>query len=188
MANTVNNVSVGKPSTSGGIWYASLGTDIPTDATTALAAAFKCLGYVSDDGLKNNNSPETDTIKAWGGDTVLTLQTEKPDTFQFKLIESKNIEVLKAVYGAGNVSGTLADGVTIRANSTQQPGYVWVYETILNRSTVKRIVVPNGTISEVAEITYKDDEAIGYEITINAMPGSDGDTHKEYIKETGSSN
>jgi hypothetical protein len=181
MANTVANVAVGKPKTGGAIWKAPLNTTLPTDASTALGNTFTCLGYISDEGVTNNNSPESDAIRAWGGDQVLTIQSEKPDTFQFTMIESKNLDVLKAVYGDANVSGTLADGATIRANSTEAEAYVWVIETILG-TTLSRIVIPNGKVSEIGEIVYRDDEAVGYNITVTALPGTDGDTHKVYMK------
>lgn len=186
MANTVANVTTGKPSVTGGIWRAPLGSTLPTDATTALDAAFACLGYVSEDGLTNDNSPETDTVKAWGGDTVLTIQTDKPDTFTYTLIEAVNIDVLKSIYGDDNVTGTLATGITVRANSDEQDAAVYVVETILKGGILKRIVIPNAKLSELDTITYKDDEAVGYGVTITAMPGGfssgDNDTHKEYIK------
>ena len=184
MANTVANVTTGKPSVSGAIWRAALGSTLPTDATTALDAAFKCLGYVSEDGLTNDNSPKSDTVKAWGGDTVLTPQTEKPDIFAYTLIEAINIDVLKSVYGDDNVSGTLTTGITVRANSDEQEASAYVIETLMKGGVLKRIVVPNATLSELDTITYKDDEAVGYGVTLTAMPGgfaNDNDTHKEYI-------
>ena len=179
--NNAQNVTAGKPNVSGAIYRAPLGTDLPTSATEALDEDFKGLGYVSEDGLVNSNSPTSENIKAWGGDIVLTTLTEKPDTFKFTLIEAKNIEVLKAVYGDSNVSGDLTNGITVNANSTQQPNCVWVFDMILKDGTLKRVVLPDAGISTVGDVTYADGSAVGYETTISAMPNGSGVTHYEYI-------
>lgn len=189
MANSTANVALGKPKLGGAIYCADLGTTLPADATTALDDAFKCLGYISEDGVTNENSPESDTIKAWGGDTVLTVQASKEDNFGFTLMEVLNVDVLKAVYGDGNVSGTIATGITVRANSEPLEAKAWVIDMIMTNDDgkfLKRVVIPNGKITEIGEITYKDDEAVGYETTLTAKPGDATfgyDTHKEYIKQ-----
>ena len=184
MANNASNVSMGKPKIGGAVYNAPLGTTLPTAASATLANDYKCLGYVSTDGLVNDGSRSTEEIKAWGGDTVATLQTEKNDKFKLTLIEVLNIDVLKAVYGSDNVSGSLAEGIVLRSNASELPASVWVFDIVMTDGIQKRIVVPNAKISEIGEITYKDDEAVGYEITLTAMTGDitfSYDTHKEYI-------
>lgn len=184
-APIVGNVSTGKPSVSGGIWIADAGTTPPTDATTTLTG-FTALGYVSEDGLTNSNSPESDTGKAWGGDIVITYQTEKPDTFQFTLIGAKDVDVLEAVYGADNVSGTLSTGITVTANAKEAEERVWVFEVVMRDNTYKRIVVPVGKVTEVGDISYTDDAIVGYELTVQAFPDTSSNTHYEYIIEDAS--
>lgn len=181
MSNTASNVSTGKPKVGGAIYRAPLGTTLPTSISETLADGFACLGYISEDGLVNSNSMKSDSVKAWGGDTVLNYQTEKNDTFKFTMIECLNAEVLKAVYGDDNVSGSLSEGIVIKANSTEQESCCWVIDMVMG-SANKRVTVPSGKVTEVGDITYKDDEAIGYETTISATPDSAGQTHYEYIQ------
>ncbi len=183
MANTVSNVSVGKPKVGGAIFVAPLGTTLPTNATADLdTSVFKSLGYVSEDGLTNSNSPASDKKKAWGGDTVLNLQTEKPDDFKFTLIESLNVDVLKFVYGDDNVSGDLANGITVKANADDAAEHVLVVDMIMRGGVLKRVVLPQAKVTAVEDITYADNDAVGYGTTVSAMPDGDGFTHYEYIQ------
>jgi hypothetical protein len=182
MANVASNVSAGKPKTTGAIWVAPKGSTLPTDTATTLDAAFKCLGYCSDDGLTNSTDLESETIKAWGGDTVLTIQTSKEDRFGFTLIEILNEDVLKFVYGSTNVSGTLSTGLTVTANNADVEEVAIVIDMIMRDNTAKRIVIPDCKISEFGDVVYSDSEAVGYETTVTCMPDSSGNTHYEYLK------
>lgn len=175
------NVSAGKPKVAGAIFMAPIGTTLPTDSTTALNSAFVELGYASDAGVVNSESRETETIKAWGGDTVLKPFTGKEDTFKFTLIEALNVNALKLVYGDSNVTGDLTNGITIKSASEDLESHSFVIEMVLN-GAVKRIVIPSAKVTEVGDITYADGEAIGYDTTLSAVPDAAGGTHYEYIK------
>lgn len=176
----VENVTTAKPKIDGAIYSAPKGTTLPTDAKTALEAAFKPLGYVSEDGLSNSNSPSSDPIKAWGGDTVATVQTEKEDSFSYTLIEALNINVLKEVYGDDNVTGTLETGITVKANSKELLEHPVVIDMTLRDGVFKRIVIPYGKVSELGDISYTDSDAVGFELTLSALPDTTGNTHYDY--------
>lgn len=180
--STVGYVSAGKPNVSGAIYCAPLGTTLPTTTSATLNASFAEMGYASEDGVTNTNSPESQTIKAWGGDTVLAVQTSKEDTWKVKLIEVLNEDVLKAIYGSANVTGTLSTGIAIEANSDEAEAMSWVIDMVMRDDAAKRVVLPNAKITEIGDITYTDNDVTGYEITLTAMPDSSGNTHYEYIK------
>lgn len=181
MANNASNTSAGKPNVAGAIWTAPKGTTLPTDTTSPLDAAFACLGYCSEDGLTNSTNLESEVITAWGGDSVLVIQTSKDDTFSFTLLEVLNLDVLKFVYGSANVTGTLATGITVQVNNADVEERAIVIDMVMRDGTAKRMVLPSAKISEVGDITYSDSEAVGYETTVQCIPDTTGNTHYEYI-------
>ena len=61
-APSITNVAAAKPSAQGGVYYAPLGTALPTDATTALAATYVPLGYVSEDGISPSREMSSDCL------------------------------------------------------------------------------------------------------------------------------
>jgi len=186
MANTVDYVSTGKPAGVGAIWRAPLGTALPATVDADLDNAFNCLGYCSEDGFTQSTSISTENIKAWGGDVVDTPMTEKIETDQFKAIESLNVDVLKAAYGDDNVTGTAATGITVRHNANDQKACVIVVDMFLRNGGKQRIVIPNAKLTSLGDVVYKDNEAIGYDMTFTALSGGfaagDNDTSKDYKK------
>lgn len=179
--NDAKNVSAGKPKITGAIHVAPSGTPLPVTPIEELDAAFKGLGYCSDAGLTNGTNLEVNKIKAWGGDTVLIIQSSKEDTYNFVLIEVKNVDVLKFVYGQSNVSGDLETGITIKVNNKDVDQVSIVIDMILSGNTLKRIVIPTASISEVGDVNYNDQDPIGYDTTVDCIPDEEGNTHYEYM-------
>lgn len=178
----VTEVTAGKPKVGGHIYRAPLGTTLPTDTTTALANAFIDMGYVSDDGVTNTNTPETDVIHAWGGTPVLIIQTSKDDKFKIKFISAENLEVQKMVYGSANVTGALATGVTVKANAKELEEYSYVIEMVMRGNVAHRVVIPSARPSDIGDIVYKDNEVVGYDVTLDCTADSAGNTHYSYMK------
>lgn len=183
------NVTAAKPKVEGAVFAAPLTSTltIPDDASTALAQAFKELGYASEDGIRNTFTPESEEVKAWGGDIVLTPVNGRADKWTVKLIEANNDEVIKIVYGSGNVDITASTTSTpkkieVAANAGELGAYCWVFEMILKAGGIRRVVLPNAKVTEIGEVTYKDNEPIGYELTLTCMPDEDGNTHYEYTE------
>jgi hypothetical protein len=175
-------VTAGKPKVAGAVFVGPTTATLPTDPTSTLTG-FTELGYVSEDGLTNSNSPESDKIKDWGGTTVLTVQTSKDDDFSFTLLEVLNPEVLKVVYGNDNVTvDSQSNVISVSANSDQPEDHAWVFDMVVRDGRMKRIVIPSASISELGDIVYAGNSASGYEITLSATPDSSGNTHYEYIE------
>lgn len=178
----VEKVSVGVAKVAGAIFRGPTTAQMPTSASTELPSEFVELGYASEDGLENNDSYESTTVHAWGGTPVLDIKGKKVDTFKLRLLESLNPNVLKTVYGENNVTVS-PDGkeITVHSVAGSLPNSAYIFEIALRNNALKRIVVPQGSLSERAAVIYKDDEPIGYEITISAMDDGSGKTHSEYI-------
>jgi hypothetical protein len=185
-SNAASNVTSGKPKVEGAIFTALKATAnlvIPTDTDTALGTGYECVGYISEDGVKRAKEITAESIKAWGGDTVMRTRTANDANFTFKMIEYLKKIVQQVVYGAENVTGDLATGMTIK----DKPSYsgesrVWVIDQIMTGNVKSRIVILDATVTAIAEIAYKDNEAAGYEVTLGTLPDASGTTVYEYLK------
>jgi hypothetical protein len=104
------------------------------------------------------------------------------DEFALTLIETKNVDVLKAVYGDDNVTVDASGNVTVNVIAEDPEEAVWVFELALRGGIARRIVIPDGAITSRDEITYNDSDAVGYGITISAYPDASAKTHVEYTE------
>lgn len=184
--NDAKNISVAKPKATGGVARGPAGTDLPTDATAALATDLAGLGYVGKGGLKLKQDRKVEKFTAWGGKIVHVAQTEFGETWTLSLIESRKDKVLEAIFGEDRV--TVTEGVDgalpsihVEHSEDEQDPCVWVFDMKTGKTAGRRVVLPMGKLTEVGDVTYSDDELIAYEVTIDALPGDDGVCAHEYI-------
>ena len=179
------NVTADKPKLDGAMKVAPVGTKLPTDAKATLDAAFKSLGYISEDGATNTKSEDTDEVRAWGGDVVLTLRQGSTNEYTTRLIESMNVEVLKLIYGEDNVTGTLDTGIKVKDNNKPRKPVSIVIETILKNDVLRRIVIPYAEVVQDGEINYTDSDATGFDVTFKLQVDSNGNSQYIYIENAG---
>lgn len=178
MANLVQNVVAGKPLATGGILSGPKGSPLPTDVSSTIDASIVGVGYISDDGVSESMSRETDKIKAWGGDVVKIVQSEHSVTYQYTMIEAARAEVNREVYGEPNVAATVATSahgnqLAVKVTAEQLPHMVRVIE-IKDGDARLRIVLPDSQITEVGDVTYQDASIIAYPVTVEAFPDDSG--------------
>ena len=176
--NNAANVSTGKPKVGGAVFVAPLGTLIPADALEALDAAFENIGYCSDEGIVNGVSEDNLTVKAYGGQEVLSEPSSRSETYNLTFIET-NLTSMQLRYGDENVAGT-DEHMSILHNAKPRLPHVFAIDT-LQGNKVRRQIIPNGRITSIGDTAFKDNDAIKYPATIAAIPDEAGNTAYEHI-------
>lgn len=179
------DVRIGAPeqSVTGAIKNAPLGTALPTLSSIStsgvtLNEAFTGDEYVSEDGLTLTPSMSTTDIKDWSGSTVRKVLESFDGTLSWTMI-STNASALGIAFGADHVTTQAAattHGAQIRAELGAHipEARSWVF---LMKDGDARIVivVPNGQITEVGEVTFASNAAVGWNVTLSCYPDSSGE-------------
>jgi len=145
-------------------------TAAPTNTSTALAAGFVGLGYISEDGITESHDRSTDDIKAWQNSaTVRTVVTDSALTYNFTLIETTKA-VVETALGV-TVTQSVSDGSYVITPSSTGGRKSFVID-IVDGANIKRIYVPQGEVTELGDTSYASGDAIGFEVTITTYPDS----------------
>lgn len=184
MTNTSSNVVAPRPALAGGVYAAPLGTALPTDSTTALAAGYVAQGYI-DKGVTEKIGRTTNEITAWGGDTVKIVQTKFGVSYDVGFLETLATGPNQLAWGADNVATTaptISTGTLVSAKVTSEtlPHQAFVFDMIDGLATI-RIVVPNGQVTNIADVGYTDSGATIYTLTITAFPDASGVSAYKYM-------
>lgn len=184
MAGSTTNdstmVSLGKFKVGGYAYWAPSGTALPTDSSTPLAAAFKLLGYLSEDGLTNTTDTDTTEIKDANGTTVMKVITSYAESYQFALLEVLRAEAAKMRYNTGAVTGT-DKSMTIKHQMPSDEDFVLVFEIAMTGNVKDRLVIGNGTRAEFGDRQVHAGDVQVYDITVSANDMGNGVTAIEYI-------
>ena len=140
-----------------------VGTTLPTDAETAIDAAFVDLGFLDETGIRENASETFTTFKAWQNSvTVRQSKTEHIQTFDLVFLQTED-EVREIFYGEAPVTGTLS------VKGAVSPERSWVFD-IVDGADVFRIVVPRAQVTARSEVPYNATAPIAYGVTLTCYP------------------
>lgn len=179
------DVRVGAPEqkTTGAIKNAPIGTTLPTLASISKSGvqidqAFTGDEYVSEDGLTLTPSVSTTDIKEWSGATVRKVLESFDGTLSWTMI-STNAGSLGVAFGADYVDSEAATAnhgnqnkVSLGAHLPEPRSWVFLMKDGDARIV---IVVPNGQVTEVGEVTFAANAAVGWNVTLSCYPDENGE-------------
>lgn len=183
---STKTIGAGTPNmVTGGVLVAPLGTALPTTVAANPNAAFKPLGYVSEDGLESKGERKIEQVKDWNADIIANLQTEHSVRFGLTLYAMWDADVLAEVFHPDNVvptNPTTTTGTLIKITETGVvlPSRSWIFD-MKNDARRMRIVLPNARISEVSEKKFVSSELAGFVITVEAFKDITGVKAYRYL-------
>lgn len=183
----VKNVGASKPFAGGGVYYTSvLTTVLPTDASTALVAGFKPLGYLGESGITPTRETSIEKIKAFGGDVVAALLADEAKSFEFVLLEVYSPDVQEFVHGTANITTTPATAVLGTKIAIQDKGGkpaqgIFVFE-LKHGLKRRRVIVPVGDPTVTGEEPYTDSGLNAYTVQVEALKNAAGVRVYEYLE------
>ena len=180
--NNAANVSAGKGVKGGYIYSAPVGTTLPTDIKTTLDPAFKCLGFISEDGYVETLEEDSEDIVDMNGDLMDSSNSNRVESAQFTLAEIK-AETLKRQYGENNVTDE-AGMISVKHNSDSHPTFCYVLELVLKNGRRWRKVVPQAQSSELDDLTIASSELCQRALTMKYLTDEDGNTGYDYFEST----
>lgn len=177
------NVSAAKGVKGGYLFRAPLGSNKPTDLKTQLDAAFKVLGFVSEDGIVFSTESDTEDLKDMNGDIMDSAQSSYKETFTATLAEVKK-GVLDVLYGSKNV--TDATGLlTVHVKGDQLEHGIYVFEGVLKNGRRMRRLIHDAKVTELGDLALTAGELYAREATFTAyLDAESGDYYTDYYDST----
>ena len=183
MANSSKaNIALSKTLVTGVVFVGDKTSKLPTDGTTALDSTFANVGYINDDGIENNPDIKTKDVNEMGGRTILTIISSYSETYAFTMDET-NATALALRYGTSNVKTGTDGAITIDHTMPDGETLPVVIEIPMTNGKIKRILIPEASLSDVEKIKYSSGDAIGYGVTFSANSSDviGGATSREWI-------
>lgn len=164
------NIGLGKGNgeIGGYLYRAPIGTTLPTDATTALGSSFVFVSVISRDGVTTAHESEVIEENDWADKPIFTETTNERVRKTMTLL-SNTMEAAKCKYGDTAVTGTASAFSVKHGLNAPREEYVYVWETLINKKTKKRSVMPRGKVTANDNVQEQPGSVLGAPITITGL-------------------
>ena len=165
MAVTASNVRV---AVTGAVSRGLTSATAPTGTASAITG-FVDLGGISEDGVSLSlpDSGDSTPLRVWqNGATVRTLRSESEDlpTVSFTMVET-SLATIETYFGVTVTQTSTEGSFDYKVQNRAAASYVL---DVIDGAELIRLYFPRGIVASVGEITLANQEAIGYEVTIEA--------------------
>ncbi len=166
-----NQIVVGA---SGNVYVAPVGTAAPTDLTTAMAAAWIDLGFLTEDGVTFTPSWDIEEISAWQSfRPVRRISTSRSEEVSFEMQQWNKFNFPLA-FGGGSVTTTTGVHKFIPPTASARDERAMVIDWA-DGTKKYRLIIPKGEVTDGGEmnLTRTDSASLPVTFAINGTDGTD---------------
>jgi hypothetical protein len=149
----------------GAIYRAPIGTTVPTTPTASLDFNWEELGFIGDGGLTEAPNDTTKEIKAWQNGT--TVRRRFTYNWSFTAIEQNG--VVLETYHKGSTMASAGGVQTLEVLAPNTQRWMFLFD-VVDGDKHERIVLQEAEVTERGQVVYKNDEPIGFPLTITSYP------------------
>lgn len=153
-------------------YVGAVGSTLPTDTTTAIDPAFKDVGWLTDAGLGESGSTNTNVKRGVNGSIVKTIKTDDDTSFTIECYERNAITMglLRPGSTPSTTSGTTTTNVKAYLGSNEQ-AFVLHYDF---GAWKRRVAIPRGEAFLTGTIQDKPGDLAVLQFRVDCYPASDG--------------
>ena len=171
----MSDVKLGIGLATGMFYHAPVGTALPTYPGQTLAAAWKHVGDVTQDGITVTTDKSTETLKNWANAVKRVMLSDHTETIQASIMDT-TAEVLKTVLGDDNVTETPANGthgklITAGLSGSELPDEE-MFLFLMKDGDDMMMVGCKGQIMSMDNVSFAPGAAITWTPTITALDNS----------------
>lgn len=167
-----NKVNLGIGLSTGMVFMADAGTNLPSSPLDSLSADWKSIGAITADGITWASGKDSDPLRNWAKEVERLVASDEGGTVTAPLMYTDKA-TLEAIYGADNVTYTAATGSNGNITSvTVAPGVSASPKAFLflmrDGDDAMMVGSTKAIIRDVSDITFAPTSAITWEVTIEA--------------------